>query len=81
LRPPVPSVIGKYRRAVVNQKESTDYFDVISNAVDEELLVKWEAEIKKAESGRVNKPEMMDIMANKLKTGTPQLFKCCEQSI
>jgi len=43
--PLVPSVIAKYRRAVSNDEESSQYFDLISQAVDDDLQQKWEGNI------------------------------------
>ncbi len=65
----VPSVIAKYRRAVSNNEESSQYFDLISQAVDDDLQQKWEKEISAAEHGRLDRPELMDIMGNQLKNG------------
>ncbi len=67
--PLVPSVIAKYRRAVSNNEESSQYFDLISQAVDDDLQQKWEKEISAAENGRLDRPELMDIMGNQLKNG------------
>jgi len=49
--PLVPSVIAKYRRAMTNNEESSQYFDLISHAVDDNLRQKWETEISAAERG------------------------------
>ena len=68
--PPVPAVIAKYRRAVTNNEESIQYFELLSQAVDEELRERWESAISAAERGRIEKPELMDIMGNQLKNGT-----------
>ena len=65
----VPSVITKYCRAMTNNEDSSQYFDLISQAVDDTLREKWEKEITTAESGRIHRPELMDIMGNQLKNG------------
>lgn len=71
----MPSVIGKYRRAVINDRESTEYFELLSSSVDDELRQQWEVAIARAESGRIQHPELMDIMGNQLKTGTQIYFE------
>lgn len=60
-------MIGKFRRAVINNEESIEYFDHLSQSVDVELRTRWEADISAAEAARVKKPEKMDMMANQLK--------------
>ena len=70
--PLVPSVIAKYWHAMTNNEESSQYFDLISQVVDDNLRLKWEAEISAAELGRLHRPERMDIMGNKLKNGMCQ---------
>jgi hypothetical protein len=66
---PVPSVIGKYRRAVINDCESRQYFDDLSSVVEENLRNEWEEAIHAAEAVRITNPEKMDIMGNTFKEG------------
>ena len=66
---PVPAVIAKYRRAVLHDRESAEYFDLLSQSVDEELQSQWENAITAAEVGRIANPQLMDIMGNQLKHG------------
>jgi len=66
---PVTMVITKYHRAVFNDRESKEYFDLLSQSVDEELQSQWENAITAAEVGRIAKPQLMDIMGNRLKHG------------
>lgn len=63
-------MIGKYRHVVINNEESIEYFDELSRIVDEDLRTQWESDILAAEAGRIEKPGMMDMMANQLKNCT-----------
>jgi len=52
---------------VISSKDSNEYLEDLSNAVDEPLRDEWEAEILQAEQARINKPQRMDILGNQLK--------------
>jgi hypothetical protein len=58
---------------VINNEESIEYFDHLSQSVDLDLQTRWEADILAAEAARVTKPEKMDMMANQLKNCTSRL--------
>lgn len=67
---PLASTISKkYKRAVIEQKESQDYFEELNKAAPQELIPVWTAQIEKAERDRANRPEAMDIMKNQVKKG------------
>ena len=64
------SVIGKYRRAVVNSEDSKLYFEDLCRTADAELQRQWERDIVAAEERRIDDPAAMDIMGNKLKNSS-----------
>lgn len=63
------TISGRFKRAVVEQKESKEYFDGLTVNGLPELITKWTQEIELAESQRQIMPESMDIMQNRVVKG------------
>jgi hypothetical protein len=63
------TIVIKYKRAIVNESESREYFQDLSSVPTSEEIEKWEAEISEAEIKRTSRPEAMDVMAPRIPKG------------
>jgi len=63
------TIINKYKRAIIKELESREYFDELNTVPTAEEIGMWEADISEAEEKRTHKPEAMDVMAPRIPTG------------
>jgi Kyakuja-Dileera-Zisupton transposase len=63
------TVSKKYKRAVVEQAETKDYFDGLSAAAPRHHVEQWKKEIEKAENERQSNLKSMDIMKSRINKG------------
>jgi hypothetical protein len=61
------TVCKKYKRAVIEQKTSSEYYDAFTRSCPQDKIPEWTRDIEAAEAGRDGDPTVMDTMKTKVK--------------